>query len=174
MRWARVLSHHSVILLAGALVAIHLATAARYGIFRDELHYIACAHHLAWGYVDHPPFVVFIARLVCDWLGVSLLALRLLPAIAAGLLVLITARIARELGGGRFAQTLAALAILPVPITLILNHWLTMNAFEPLIWTVMAWAALRAMTIDDGRYWLLAGAMAGIGLENKSFGAHVV
>jgi 4-amino-4-deoxy-L-arabinose transferase-like glycosyltransferase len=161
------MSRQSILLLAAALVVIHLATAARYGIFRDELYYIACAHHLAWGYVDHPPFVVFIARIVSDWLGVSLLALRLLPAIAAGLLVLITARIARELGGGRFAQTLAAFAILPVPITLILNHWLTMNAFEPLIWTVLAWAALRAMNANDGKYWLLAGAMAGVGLENK-------
>jgi hypothetical protein len=167
MRWARAPSHRPVILLAGALVGIHLATAARYGIFRDELYYIACAQHLAWGYVDHPPFVVFIARLVSDWLGVSLLALRALPAIAGGLLVMITARMARELGGGRFTQTLAAFAILPVPIYLILHHWLTMNAFEPLIWMVMAWAALRAINANDGRYWLLAGAMAGVGLENK-------
>jgi len=42
--------------------------------------------------------------------------------------------LARELGGGRFAQALAALAVLVVPIYLILHHWLTMNAFEPLIW----------------------------------------
>ena len=154
-------------MLAAGLVLAHLATAGRYGIFRDELYYIACARHLAWGYVDHPPLIALITWLVSHTVGVSLPALRLLPALAAGALVLLTADLARALGGRQFAQALAALTVAAAPIYLLLHHWLTMNAWEPLIWAGMAWCAVRAIDRQDGRYWLLSGAIAGIGLENK-------
>ncbi len=154
-------------MLAAGLVLVHLATAGRYGIFRDELYYIACARHLAWGYVDHPPLIALVTWVVSHTLGVSLLALRLLPALAAGALVLLTANLARALGGRRFAQVLAALGVAAAPIYLLAHHWLTMNAWEPLIWTGMAWCALRAIGGREPRYWLLLGAVAGIGLENK-------
>ena len=156
-----------VLLLAATAVALHLATATRYGIFRDELYYIACARHMAFGYVDHPPLIAVTTWAVLHLLGSSLLALRLLPALASGVLVWLTAQIAREMGGGGFAQRMAALAILPVPIYLILQHWLTMNAFEPLFWMGVLWAVLRMIRRNDPRYWLLVGVLVGIGLENK-------
>src|SRR5579871_501608 len=90
-----------VILLASIKVALHLATANRYGIFRDELYYLACADHLGWGYVDQPPLIAFVTWFASHVFGTSLLGLRLLPALAGGMLVWITAAIARELGGGR-------------------------------------------------------------------------
>jgi len=158
---------HIVLLLALADVVLHLATADRYGIFRDELYYIACARHLSFGYVDHPPLIAFVAWLVIHTLGTALFALRLLPALAGGALVLLTAALARELGGSRCAQRFAAFAIVPVPIYLILHHWLTMNAFEPLLWMALAWSVLCAIKRNHGRYFLLAGAICGAGLENK-------
>jgi predicted membrane-bound mannosyltransferase len=97
-----------VALLAFTKFAIQFATAGRYGIFRDELYYLACARHLAWGYVDHPPLIAGITWLVGHLFGTSLYALRLLPAVAGALLVWVTAAIASELGGKRFAQCLAA------------------------------------------------------------------
>jgi hypothetical protein len=154
-------------LIAASVVALHLFTATRYGIFRDELYYIACARHLGAGYVDHPPLIAWITWGVLHTLGSSLLALRLLPALASGALVWMTAAIAREWGGGRNAQWLAALAIVPVPIYLILQHWLTMNAFEPLCWLGILWAVSRMALRKDPRYWLAAGALVGLGLENK-------
>lgn len=153
--------------LACATVGLHLLTASRYGIFRDELYYIACARHLSFGYVDHPPLIALITWLVLHLFGSSLVALRLLPALASGLLVWMTAQIAREWGGGQFAQGISALAIIPVPIYLILQHWLTMNAFEPLFWTAALWAASRIVLRQEPRYWLLVGVWVGLGLENK-------
>ncbi len=120
-----------VLWLALLEVGLHLATAARYGIFRDELYYIACARHLDFGYVDHPPLIAGITWMVLHLFGSSLFTLRLLLALASGVLVWMTGRIAYEWEGGRFAQGIAALSIIPVPIYLILQHWLTMNAFEP-------------------------------------------
>lgn len=157
----------AVLPIAALIVLAHLLTANRYGIFRDELYYIACARHLDTGYVDHPPLIAWITWAILHTLGSSLLALRLLPALAGGLLAWITAQTAREWGGGPCAQVLAALSIVPVPIYLILHHWLTMNAFEPLCWLGIVWAASRLLLRQQPRYWLLIGVLAGIGLENK-------
>jgi hypothetical protein len=44
------------------VVALQLSAAGRYGIFRDEFYYLMCADHLAWGYVDHPPFAMFFLK----------------------------------------------------------------------------------------------------------------
>ena len=83
---------------------VHLATAGRYGIFRDELYYLACADHLAWGYVDQPLLIALIAWIARHLFGDSLLGLRLLPAIAGAAVVWLAGILAREMGGGRFAQ----------------------------------------------------------------------
>src|SRR5262245_49396891 len=91
------------------LLAFHLSTALRYGIFRDELYYVACGRHLGFGYVDHPPFVALVARVATALFGTSLLGLRLFPALAGAATSLVAALLARELGGGSFAQRLAAL-----------------------------------------------------------------
>jgi hypothetical protein len=156
-----------VLYIAGAKLLLHLLTATRYGIFRDEMYYFACSEHMAWGYVDHPPATVAIAWIARHLFGHSLIGLRLFPALAGAALVWLTGRLARELGGGRFAQALAALAILPVPIYLILHHWLTNNAFEPLIWMGCIWCVRRAINSGEDRYWLWFGVLAGVGFETK-------
>src|SRR5215471_12256809 len=156
-----------VLYVAAGKLLLHLLTAARYGIFRDEMYYLACAQHLSWGYVDHPPMTVFIAWFARHVFGESLWAIRLLPAIAGAALVWLTGKLARELGGGRFAQALAALAVVVVPIYLILHHWLTNNVFEQLIWTVCVWLVARAVNTGEDRYWFWFGVLAGVGFETK-------
>ena len=156
-----------VLYIAGAKLLLHLLTATRYGIFRDEMYYFACSEHMAWGYVDHPPGTVLVAWIARHLFGHSLIGLRLFPALAGAALVWLTAKLAKEMGGDRFAQALAALAILPVPFYLILNHWLTNNAFEPLIWMGCIWCVLRTINSGEDRYWLWFGVLAGVGFENK-------
>jgi len=156
-----------VLCLAFGKLLLHLLTAERYGIFRDEMYYVACSRHLAWGYVDHPPMNVLVAWVAYHLFGTSLLGLRLFPALAGAALVWMAGVLAREMGGGRFAQGLAALAIIPVPIYLILHHWLTMNAFEPLIWMACVWCVIRAINRDQPAYLSWLGVLTGIGLETK-------
>lgn len=157
------------IVAAIALVkfALELHAAPHYGIFRDEMYYLACGQHLGWGYVDHPPLMPFIAWLVSHTLGTSLLALRLLPALAGAALVLLTGAMARKMGGDRMAQALAALAVLTAPIYMLMQHWFTMNAFEPLLWMACAWCVLRSIETGNPRWWLWIGVLCGIGLEMK-------
>lgn len=156
-----------VLYIAAAKLLLHLLTANRYGIFRDEMYYVDCSRHLAWGYVDHPPAAVFIAWFARHVFGESLLGLRFLPALGGAALVWITGKLVRELGGGRFAQALAALAILPVPLYVVMHHWLTMNAFDPLIWMGCIWLVLRAVNSGEAKYWLWFGVLAGVGFETK-------
>lgn len=157
--------------LLGALsfltFAAHMLVSGRYGYFRDELYYLACSHHLAWGYVDQPPLIAVIAWLVRVTLGDSLHALRFLPAVAAGLRVLLTGRIARELGARRFGMLLACVCVMVAPIYLGLDSLLTMNPFESLFWTGAALIALKIFNGARARLWLLFGAVCGVGLLNK-------
>ncbi|MBZ5606140.1 MAG: glycosyltransferase family 39 protein, partial [Acidobacteriia bacterium] len=95
--------------IAAAKFLFQMATAGRYGIFVDELYYVACSRHLDWGYVDQPPLIAGITWLALHVAGSSLYGLRLLPAIAGAALVWLTGKLAREMGGGRFAQAMAAL-----------------------------------------------------------------
>jgi hypothetical protein len=152
---------------AAAKLLLHLLTVTRYGIFRDEMYYLACSRHMAWGYVDHPPLTVGIAWLSRNVLGDSPLGVRLLPILAGVVLVWLTGKLAREMGGGRFAQAMAALAVVAVPIYLVGHEWLTDNVFEHLIWMGCIWLVLRAVNSGDARYWLWFGVLAGLGFENK-------
>jgi hypothetical protein len=156
-----------VLYLSGVKLLFHLVTAGRYGIFRDELYYLACGEHLDWGYVDQPPLIALVACIARHLFGNWLVGLRLIPALAGAATVWLTGRLAREMGGGAFAQALAALAVIAVPIFLVMHHWLTMNAFEPLIWLGCVWCFVRAVNRDDVRYWIWFGVLAGLGMENK-------
>lgn len=156
-----------VALLALAKVVIHFLTNHRYGYFRDELYYLICGEHLDWGYVDQSPLIGVIAWAVRAVLGDSLFAVRLLPAVAGGLLVFMTGLMARELGGNRFAQITAALTVIIAPVYLAFSSFLSMNAFEPLFWTTGAYLALLAIKRGRPRLWALFGVVAGLGLLNK-------
>ncbi len=153
--------------VAALHVLLHLATNGRYGIFRDEFYYLACADHLAWGYVDHPPLSIALLALQRALLGDSVHAIRLLPALAGAALILLAAVLARELGGGRFAQGLAALCVAIVPQYLVITGYYSMNALDLLVWAVGALLVIRMVKTDDDRLWLWLGAVLGLGLLNK-------
>jgi len=156
-----------VALLATAAFAFHIATAKLYGFFIDELYFLACGQHLAWGYVDMPPLTAFKAWLTRHLLGDSAYSIRLFPSLAAAGIVLITAAIARELGGGKFAQILAAIVTLVAPGFLTFCSYLSMNSIEPLIWGGCALIVIRIINRNDPRLWPWFGLLAGIGLLNK-------
>lgn len=157
----------TVLYIATAVLVLQLATANRYGYFGDEMYHIACGEHPAWGYVDQPPLIAVFAWLTRHLFGTSVFAIRLFPAFASFALVWLTGLIARELGGGRFAQGLAALCSACAGVYLILGHLFTMNVFEPLLWMGCAYVVIRIVKTGNQKLWLWFGVLAGIGLENK-------
>lgn len=153
--------------LAFCKLFLHLQAINHYGFFRDELYYMACGEHLAWGYIDQPPLIALVAWIARYLFGDSLAAIRLLPVFAGVSMVFLTGLFARELGGGRFAQFLAAATCLFAPAFLAFDSFLSMNAFEPLFWLVSAWLVVRIVKGASPKLWLWVGAVAGVGLENK-------
>jgi hypothetical protein len=156
-----------VMYIAACKFILQLAVANRYSFFCDELYYIACSEHLSWGYVDHPPLIALLAWVIRKVAGESLFALRFLPAVAGAVLVWLTGAIAREMGGKRLAQGLAALGIAVVPMLLTFHYLFTMNAFEPLFWMGCAYLMLLFVTRRRQEYLVWFGVLAGVGMLNK-------
>ncbi len=153
--------------IAAFKLALHLALANVYGFFIDELYFLACGQHLAWGYVDMPPLTAFQAWLTRFLFGDSPYSIRLFPSLAGAATILITGAIVRALGGRRLAQVLAALAVLIAPAVLAFDSYLSMNSIEPVIWMACALLVIRIIQTGNTRWWLWFGAFSGIGLLNK-------
>ena len=156
-----------VLCVALARVALYLVAAPNYGYFRDELYYLACGEHPAWGYMDQPPLIAWIAWLLQHTIGTSLYAIRLLPMLADVATIFLTGALVRKLGGGPWAIFLSALAVLVAPISLAFSHLFTMNAFDPLLWTLLAWLIVDIVQTGDRRRWIWIGALVGVTLLNK-------
>jgi 4-amino-4-deoxy-L-arabinose transferase-like glycosyltransferase len=168
-------------LIAGfgaATLLIHFIFNGGYGYFRDELYYMACGQHLAFGYVDLPPLSVLLIRLTRIFFGDSLFAIRLLPALAGAGTVALTGAIARQLGGRRWAVALSCTASLCALVFLVNGNFFSMNAFEPLLWMGCVYLLARIINGSSPQLWLWFGLLAGLGLENKHsmafFGAGIV
>jgi hypothetical protein len=148
-----------------AKLVLHLATFRGYGMFRDEFDYVACSQHLALGYVDQPPLSLVVLAIQRVIFGDSLFAIRLVPAILGALTVLVVGLVARELGGGRFAQSLAMIAVgLSFVSTF---HKFSMNAFDVLIWALAALLLARIVKGGSSSLWMALGVLLGLGLQNK-------
>ncbi|MGP7795630.1 ArnT family glycosyltransferase [Sphingomonas sp. CLY1604] len=151
---------------ASIVVALHLALGGRYDLFRDELYFIVCGQHPAFGYVDQPPAVPLLAASLYK-LGLGAQGLRIPTALAAGALVWLAMRFARLLGGDGRAQALAGLACAIAPMLMGLTATLNTSAFDPLAWTAVAWLLVRANREGYDRALILAGLVAGLALQVK-------
>src|SRR5947207_12761085 len=156
-----------IVFFSAVALLVHLLTNRRYGYFRDELYYIACGQHLAFGYVDQPPLSILLMRLSQTLFGNSLFAIRLLPALAGAATIAITGAIARELGGRAWAIALACAGSLCALFYLAVGNFFSMNAFEPLFWMGCIYLFVRIINGGSSILWLWFGALLGLSLENK-------
>ncbi len=155
------------LIFGSAALLVHLLTNSRYGYFRDELYYLACGQHLAFGYVDQPPLSIWLLGLSRALFGAPLPGIRLLPAIAGAGIVVLTGMIAREFGGRGWAIALSCAAALAATFLLAVGNFFSMNAFEPLFWMGCIYLLVHIINGGSSKLWLWFGAVAGLGLENK-------
>jgi hypothetical protein len=156
----------AVLLVAGLMVVGLLAVSGAYGFHGDEMYYIVAGRHPAFGYVDQPPVTPLLAAASVAVLGVSPTAVRVVPAVEMGLVVVLVALIARDLGGSRRAQVLAAITA-ALSGYLGAGHLDTTTEFDLLAWAIVLWLLVRLLAGGDRRLWLAVGVATGIGLENK-------
>ncbi|MER7015071.1 glycosyltransferase family 39 protein [Saccharopolyspora sp. NPDC000359] len=162
-----------VLVLAALVTALLVALAPRYDMVTDELYFLAAGKfHPAWGYMDQQPLVPLLAAFLDTTFPGSLIAFRLPAALATGLGVVLTALIAREFGGHRKAQLLAAAAYPLSPWLLLNGHWLTASTMEPLQWTAMLWLLVRWVRLHDrgvqrDRLLIGIGMVAALAVQTK-------
>ncbi len=154
--------------IAAALVAAELAVSGRYGFFSDELYFIVCGRHLAFGYVDQPPLVPLLTRIMTGILGVRPTAIRIIPALAGGVIVVITARLAALLRAGQTGRVIAALAAACAPFIIGVAYLDVTTPLEMLAWAAVLLCVTTALLRGKPRWWLGAGVAAGLGLQDDN------
>ncbi|MFE5136348.1 glycosyltransferase family 39 protein [Streptomyces fagopyri] len=161
------LARRPVLAVAGTVVVVLLLVSDRFGFFSDELYFIAAGRRPAWGYVDQPPLVPLLAQGIEYLTNGSLVALRLLPALAAGGGVVVSALAARELGGRRTAQVLAAVVYAVTPATLMTGHVLATGGLDINLAACTAWLLIRWIRLRDDRVFLAIALVTAVELQVK-------
>jgi hypothetical protein len=147
--------------IAAATLAAHAATLDRYGFYRDELYFLACAKHLRWGFADQPPLAPLLAAAALPFDG-NIFAVRMVCAAAAAFTVLAADALARDFGARTGARVMCALAVALMPASLFLGNTLTTTSLEPLTWTLAILFGLRFARSGMGAWWIaLLGVTAG-------------
>ena len=152
-------------IMAAIMVVLLFWTNHGYGFHRDELATLDDARHLAWGFVAYPPITPFFGWISLHLFGTSLPGFRLFASIAAALVTVLTAAIARELGANRIAQTLAASATLAFGLAT--GSLMQYVAFDYLWWVLTFYGFVRLIGSDDPRWWMAIGASIGLGMLTK-------
>jgi hypothetical protein len=153
-----------VIAAGGIVFAVLMAVSDRYGFDVDELYFLDCARHLQASYVDQPVLAPLLAWVTLHLFGVSLPGLRVWPALAAWATVVVAGLTAREFGGGRRAQLLAAVG--PIPVLLGADHVANTTAYALVAWAGLALVVVRIGRTGDCRWWLAGGLVAGLGVAD--------
>jgi hypothetical protein len=155
-----------VIAVGGVVFAVLMALSARYGFDRDELYFLDAARHLQASYVDQPVLGPLLAWVSLKLFGVSLSGLRVWPALAAWATVVVGGLTAREFGGGRRAQLLAAVGAATMPVLLGSDHLANTTPYAILAWAGLALIVVRIGRTGDCRWWLAGGVVAGLGVAD--------
>jgi dolichyl-phosphate-mannose-protein mannosyltransferase len=156
-----------IALIAVAAAAAEMAVSARYGYVRDELYFLSAGQHPAFGYVDQPPLTPLLARLGSALTGNTLAGFRVLPALALGALVVMTAMMSGRLGAGRTGQVLAALAAATCAEYLGAMHELTTTTPDFVFWAATLLLVMKLLASQDPRWWVAIGGCAGLASEAK-------
>jgi Dolichyl-phosphate-mannose-protein mannosyltransferase len=158
-----------ILLFAFLTLVLHLFSNAfaNYGIFRDEFYYIACANRLDLGYVDQPPFSIYVLAIIKFLFGDSLFVIRFLPAVLHGVIVYLAGLMSLKMGGGKASVIISCIAVALAPEILGTHSIYSMNAFDFLFWSLTAYILILIIQEEKKNLWVLLGLVLGLGLLNK-------
>jgi hypothetical protein len=156
-----------VIALALFNIVFHLVFYNNLEYHRDELLYFSLGLHPAFGYATVPPLIGWIAAVMQFIFGYSLFAVKLFPAVLSGVLVILSSKICKELGGKIYAQILCALAIVFMPVGIRAFHLFQPVPVDLVLWSLVLYYTLRYVNTEKNKYLLILGALLGVALLNK-------
>jgi 4-amino-4-deoxy-L-arabinose transferase-like glycosyltransferase len=153
--------------IALTTVICHLLIGGNYGYFIDELYTLACSRNISLAFVDIPPIAPSLLSLSTALFGDSLFAIHILPSLFCGVMVIIVGLMARELGGKRLAMLIAGIAAAFVPVWMALGSLFTYDFLDQLTLVLLFFAFIKLLKTENPKWWLVIGAIAGIGLMVK-------
>ncbi len=157
-----------LILLALLRILLQVPTNGLYGFHQDELVTMDIAtRQLAWGYVAWPPVTPFLARVAMELFGLSPVGLRFFAVLSEANVMVLVGLMVRDLGGGRWAQILAVVAVATSPNSIVQGGLFQYETFDYLCWVVLAYMAVHLLKTEDPRWWLGIGAAIGLGMMTK-------
>ncbi len=160
----------ALLVLAALRLLLHTLTNGQYGFHRDELATLDDARHLAWGFVAYPPLTPFVAHVALALFGPAPAAIRFFTALAQCVAMVVAGLMTRELGGGRAAQVVAAVAVAVSPVSMFWGHAFQYSSFDFLWWVLAVYFIIRLLESDSpeaGRWWMAVGAAIGLGLMTR-------
>ena len=157
----------ALLLISLSAVVLHLAFAGTLGYQRDEMLYFTLGNHPALGYATVPPFTGWVAWLVQNTAGTGHYAVRLIPALLSGGMVLLMADMAGLMKGNASSQLLAALSGLGAILFLRAFYLFQPVAFDIFFWTLSSWLLLKYINNPKPSTLVWTGFFLGLGFLNK-------
>ncbi len=157
----------SITVLAILNILVHLLFSDTLGYHRDELLYFSLGLHPDFGYATVPPIIGWLAALMQFLFGYSVFAVKLFPALLSGVLVWVSALIAKELGGKSYAQLLTAIGIIVMPVSLRAFHLFQPVPIDLVLWTLIFYYVLRYINTRQDTYLIILGGLSGLAMLNK-------
>jgi hypothetical protein len=167
-RYEQIVSIILSISIINLLLYIFTLYFTSYGIFRDELYYLACANRPALGYVDQPPLSIWVLAVWKYFLGDSLFVIRLVPAFVSSVTIFILGLFTFRLGGGKYAVIISMVTFMLSPIFLGMTTYYSMNVFDFFFWILAAYIFLQITQSTNNNLWYALGIVIGLGLLNKT------
>lgn len=156
-----------ILIAASVKFMLQVYIAPGYGYFGDELYTMALSRHLAFGYVDLPPLVPALMAASRAFLGESMLAFHVVPALAGALMLVFICLVTKEMGGGRFAILISALLTIGVPVWLSLDSIFCYDSIDQMILAGFLYGVVRLLKSGNKKIWPVLGFVAGVACMTK-------
>ncbi|MES2279584.1 MAG: glycosyltransferase family 39 protein [Bacteroidota bacterium] len=163
----RLNSNWLILLFVGIKVALNLLAISHFGFHRDELLHLVLADHLDWGYKEVPPFIAVLAYITVHVFGSSVFAARILSTLCAGLVIWLTGQITLEMGGRKFAITLACVTLIFAPAFVASGYLFQPVVFDQFWWVLAVWLLIKYINTQQVKYLYWLGAAVGFGMLTK-------
>jgi hypothetical protein len=156
-----------ILIFVAIKIGLNLLAISHYGFHRDELLHLALGDHLDWGFKEVPPFIALLAKITTSVFGDSVFAARIFSTLFSGLIIWFTGQVVVELGGRKFAITLACLALIFSPAFAASGYLFQPVVFDQLWWVLTVYLLIKYINTSSPIYIYLLGAVIGIGLLTK-------
>jgi hypothetical protein len=148
-------------------IGLNLLAISHFGFHRDELLHLTLGDHLDWGFKEVPPFIALLAKISNTIFGDSVFAARIFSTIFSGLIIWFMGQIVIELGGRKFAITLACLTLIFSPAFAASGYLFQPVVFDQLWWVLTVYLLVRYINTSLPIYIYLLGLVIGVGLLTK-------